>query len=171
MAEKFRSFYINHVPHQQYTHANSLASLAASLALLVRATKKVLIQSLDLYCPKFTLEDSGIPRENLQVKEVLETSTDPEPRDLRFSFIGYVLYGILTDDPKKAVAIRRKTSKFYYNAITRTLYRRSHDGTLLRCLSHKEAQEALKEAHDGCVELTNSDPNLGTDLLLAEDDL
>jgi len=58
------------------------------------------------------------------------------------------LYDIFPDDPKEATAIRRKAPKFYYNAITRTLYRRSHDGVLLHCLSHKEAQEMLKEAHD-----------------------
>jgi len=34
-----------------------------------------------LYCPKFALEDSGTLRRDLQVKEVLETSIDPEPRD------------------------------------------------------------------------------------------
>jgi len=59
------------------------------------------------------------------------------------------LYGILPDDPKEAAAIKRKAPKFYYNTVTRTLYRRSHDGILLRYLSHKEAQEILKEAHDG----------------------
>jgi len=55
----------------------------------------------------------------------------------------------LSDDPKEAAAIRRKAPRFYYNAIMQTLYRRSYDGILLRGLSHKEAQEALKEAHDG----------------------
>jgi len=55
----------------------------------------------------------------------------------------------LLDDYKEAAAIRRKASKFYYNEITRTLYHRLHDGILLRCLSHKQALEALKEAHDG----------------------
>jgi len=28
------------------------------------------------------------------------------------------LYGILSDDPKEVAAIRRKASRFYYNAIT-----------------------------------------------------
>jgi len=59
------------------------------------------------------------------------------------------LYDILPDDPKEVAAIRRKAPKFYYNAITRTLYRLSHDGILLRCLSQNEAQEILKKAHDG----------------------
>ena len=38
MTEKFKNFYINHVPHQQNTHADALASLTTSLALLARAT-------------------------------------------------------------------------------------------------------------------------------------
>ena len=80
---------------------------------------------------------------------MLESSAGPEPRDWRFPYIDYVLYGILPEDTKEAAAIRRKAPKFYYNAITRTLYRRSHDDILLRCLSPKEAQEVLKEAHDG----------------------
>ena len=82
-------------------------------------------------------------------QEALETSTGPELQDWRFPYMDYALYVILPDDPKEVVAIRRKALKFYYNAITRKLYRRSHDGILLRCLSQKEAREVLKEAHDG----------------------
>jgi len=104
--------------------------------------EKVLINSHDLYCPRFAFEDNQKPTGDLHIKEALETSTGLELRDWRFSYIDYALYDILPDD-------RRKASKFYYNAITRTLYRRSHDGILLHCLSHEEAHEALKEAHDG----------------------
>ena len=53
MAERFRNFYIEHVPLQQNTHADALASLTASLALLVGVAEKVLVYSHDLYCPKF----------------------------------------------------------------------------------------------------------------------
>jgi len=74
MAEKFKSLYIDHIPHQQNAHA--LASLATSLALSAGATEKVLVQSYDLYCLKFAFEDW-----NIQVKEVLETSTGSESRD------------------------------------------------------------------------------------------
>jgi len=58
MAEKFKSFYINHVSRQQNAHADALASLAASLALPARATEKVLVHSHNMYCPKFALEDN-----------------------------------------------------------------------------------------------------------------
>jgi len=54
-----------------------LASLVASLALPAGTIEKVLIHSI----PKFALEDSGTPRRDLQVKEVLETLTDSEPSD------------------------------------------------------------------------------------------
>ena len=81
MAEKFKSFYIDHVPCQQNVHADVLASLAASLAFLIGAAERVLIYSRDLYCCKFALEDGKTPRGDLQVKEVLEISTSLEPGD------------------------------------------------------------------------------------------
>ena len=81
MAEKFKSFYIDHVLHQQNAHADALTSFATSLALLAGAEERDLVYSRDLdYC-KFTIEDSKTPRGDFQVKEVLETSTSLEPRD------------------------------------------------------------------------------------------
>ena len=130
-------------------HVDALAFLAASLALPAGVTEKVLVYSHDLYCLKFALEDSKTPRRDLQVKEVLETLTSLELRDWRFSYIDYVFYNILPDDPKEAATIRRKAPRFYYNTITRILYCRSYDEILLHCLSYKEAQKALREAHDG----------------------
>jgi len=161
MAEKFRNFYIDHVPRQQNVHADALASHATSLALSGRAAEKILIYSHDLYCLKLVLEDDQTPTGDLQVKKALETSAGLEFRDWRFPYIDYALYSILPDDPKKAATIRRKVPKFYYNAITRTLYRRPHDRILLRCLSHKEVQEALKEAHDGMRRAYQPGPKLG----------
>ena len=117
--------------------------------ILYERTEKVLVHCHDLYSPKFALENSETPRRDLQVKEVLETSTDPELRNWWFSFIDFILYSILPDDPKDAAAIKRKTLWFYYNTITRTLYHWSYDGILLCGLSHKEAHEALRETHDG----------------------
>jgi len=160
MTERFRNFCIDYVPHQQNAHADALASLAASLALPVGATEKVFVYNHDLYCPKLALENDQISEGNLQVKKTLETSAGPELRDLRFSYIDYTLYDILPNDPKEAAAIKKKALKFYYNAITKTLYRRSHDGILLLCLSHKEAHETLKEAHDGMCGAHQLDPKL-----------
>ena len=131
MEEKFENFYIDHVTRQQNTHVDILTSLTTSLALPIRATEKVLVYSHNFYYYKFTLEDSRTPRGDLQVKEVLEISTSLDPRDGRFPYIDFVLYGILPDNPKETAAIRRKAFRFYDNAIMQTLYRRSYDGILL----------------------------------------
>jgi len=71
MAEKFENFYIDHVPQQQNAHADGLTSLAASLALPIRATERVLVHSSDLYCCKFILEDSRTPRGDFKLKRFL----------------------------------------------------------------------------------------------------
>ena len=81
MAEDFKSFYINHIPHQQNAHADALVSLAASLALPAGATEKVLVYNHDLNCPKFALEDNQTSERGLQIKEVLETPTGLKLKD------------------------------------------------------------------------------------------
>ena len=81
MAERFRNFYIDHVPRQQNAHADALASLATFFPHPSRAAEKVLIYSHDLYCLKLILEDDQTPIGNLQVKEALEISVGPELRD------------------------------------------------------------------------------------------
>ena len=43
----------------------------------------------------------------------------------------------------------------------RTLYRRSHDGILLRYLLYEETQDALKEAHDDTCAARQPGPKLG----------
>ena len=115
MAERFRNFYIDHVPRQQNAHADVLASLAASLSLSAGVVDH------DLYCPRTAFEDYQKLTGDCQAKEALETSTGLELRDWRFPYIDYALY-ISPNDPKEAAAIRRKDPKFYYNAIIRTMY-------------------------------------------------
>jgi len=110
MAERFRNFYIDHVPPQQNAHADALASLAASLALPAGAAEKVFVYSHDLYYLRFAFEDNQKLTRDIQVKETLETSAGPELRNCRFPYIDYALYRIFPDDPKEAAAIRRKVS-------------------------------------------------------------
>jgi len=84
----------------------------------------------------------------LRTKEVYNTSTDLEPRDWRFPLNDYALHGLLPDDPKESASIRWRSLRFYYDPTLKTLYHRSYDVILLRCLSNLEAQKVLKEAHD-----------------------
>jgi len=106
-----------------------LAALAATLALPIDTTYHFMVVTRRLVCPKHVLETN----------EVHVTSIGFEARDWRFSLIDYALHDILSDDPKKAASIRRRSLRFYYDPLVKTLYRRSYDGILLRCLSNSEA--------------------------------
>ena len=139
MANSFDGFYIGHVSRSQNTKADTLAALAAMLALPIDITYHFTVATRHLVGPKHVLK----------TKEVHSISTDFKPRDWRFPLIDYALHGLLLDDPKEAASIRRRSLRFYYEPALKTLYRRSYDGVLLRCLSNSEAQEVLKEAHDG----------------------
>jgi len=67
MAERFKNFYIDHVPCQQNAHADAL-TLAASLALPARIVEKILVYSHDLYCLRIAFEDHQKPTGDCQVK-------------------------------------------------------------------------------------------------------
>jgi len=163
MAERFENFYIDHVPRQQNAHADALASLATSLALLARVVEKILIYNHDLYCPGVTFEDRQKLTEDCQAKEVLETSAGPEPRDWRFLYIDYALYGILPDDPKEAAAIRRKTPKFYYNAIREYCTADRMTGSSSTAYHKRRHRKYSKKCMMVCAELISLVQSLGID--------
>ena len=101
----------------------------------------------------------------LRTREVYNISTDLKPRDWRFTFIDYALHGLLPDNLKESTSIRRRSLRFYYDPTLKTLYHRSYDGVLLRCLSNSEAHEVLKEAHEAYAELISQVQNLETDCI------
>ncbi|XP_019070247.1 uncharacterized protein [Solanum lycopersicum] len=67
--------------------------------------------------------------------------------DWRQPIIDYLCYGILPENPRKRTDIRRRAPRFLY--YKDTLYRKSFEGMLLRCLGEEEAIQALQEAHSG----------------------
>ena len=82
---------------------------------------------------------------------------------MAITYIDYALYDILPDDPKEVAAIRRKAYKFYYNAITRTLYRRSQDGTSSAVCHKRRHRKYSKKRMMACVELISPIRSLGID--------
>ena len=67
---------------------------------------------------------------------------------------------LLPNDPREAASVRRRSTRFYYNVVVKKLYRRPYDGILLCCLSNSEAQEVIKEDHDGICGAHHSGPKL-----------
>ena len=62
-------------------------------------------------------------------------------QDWRYPFIDFIQYGILPDDLKEKVSIRRRAPRFHYDPQTKTLYRKSYDGVLLR--TDQEAEKVF----------------------------
>jgi len=163
MAERFRNFFIDHIPRQQNAHADALASLAASLALPTGVVEKILVYSHDLYCLRFVFEDHQKPTGDCQVKEALETSTGPELKDWRFSYIDYALYGICPEDPKEAAAIRRKAPK---STIMRSREHYTADrimGSSSTACHRRRHMKYSKKRMTACMELTSLARSLGID--------
>ncbi|XP_059638920.1 uncharacterized protein LOC132281211 [Cornus florida] len=60
-------------------------------------------------------------------------------------FIEFFSYGTLPDDKQTVARIKRKSERFMLRK--GDLFRRTLNGTYFRCLSHSDAMEALKKAH------------------------
>ena len=146
MAKEFKNFYISHVPRQQNAHADALASLAASLALLAGETEEVLVHNCDLYYLKFAIEDSKSPKGDLQVKEVLETSTSPD--SLTSSYTAYCL----------TILKRRLQSK---GKLLSSITMRLREHYIVDCMmeSYSAAFQTKRQLTMVRVGLTNLDPN------------
>ncbi|XP_070045945.1 uncharacterized protein [Nicotiana tomentosiformis] len=64
----------------------------------------------------------------------------------------------LLENPRRRTEIRHRAPRFLY--YKDTLYRRSFEGVLLRCLGEEEALQAFQEAHFGVCGSHQSGPNL-----------
>ena len=64
---------------------------------------------------------------------------------LSLSNTGY--YQMTRTKEKVSISIRRRVSRFHYDPQTKTLYRKSYDGVLLRCLSDQDAEKVIQETH------------------------
>ena len=78
--------------------------------------------------------------------------------DWRQPIIDYLCYRILPENPRRRIDIRRLAPRFLY--YKDTLYRRSFEGMLLRCLGEEETIQALQEAHSGVCGSHQSGPKL-----------
>ncbi|XP_024196030.1 uncharacterized protein LOC112199214 [Rosa chinensis] len=129
---------LTHVPRKENQTAEALANLAATLAL---SEDEIIHLPI---CQRWVVPTiSELWHEYSNVVSVYEIDVD----DWRYPLIDYLERNKLSDDPKQRLDIRRRVSRFFY--YKETLYRRSFDGLLLRCLGKEEAAKAMEEAHSG----------------------
>ncbi|KAM1205320.1 hypothetical protein ACFX2G_006237 [Malus domestica] len=104
-----------------------------------------------------------VPRKENQMADALanlaSSMTLGEDEDTNVPpLINYLEHGMLPDDPKHRSEVRRRAHRFlYYKG---TLYWRSFEGVLLRCLGEEEVNQAMEEAHSGICGAHQSGPKL-----------
>ncbi|XP_070030878.1 uncharacterized protein [Nicotiana tomentosiformis] len=124
---------IQYVSRKENKKADSLAALASSLTLSDQAQVTV--------CQKWVLPPPNeVEGEGNELKHLVAVS-EAEKEEWRQPIIDYLSYGILPENPRRRTKIRRCAPRFLY--YKDTLYRRSFEGVLLRCLGEEEALQAL----------------------------
>ncbi|XP_070056752.1 uncharacterized protein [Nicotiana tomentosiformis] len=131
---------IQHVPRKENKKVDALAALASSLILPNQVQVTI--------CQKWivTLPNESESGEN--ELEHLVAVSEAEKEEWIHPIIDYLSYGILPENPRRRNEIRHRAPRFLYYKYT--LYRRSFEGVLLRCLGEDEAVQALQEAHSRC---------------------
>ncbi|XP_070008219.1 uncharacterized protein [Nicotiana sylvestris] len=137
---------IQHVPRKENKKADVLASLASSLPLPVTVCKKWVVPPPN--------EAEGEENELKHLVAIFEV----EKEEWLHPIIDYLCYGILLENSRRRTKIRRRAPRFLYDKDT--LYKRSFEGVLLRCLGEEKALQALQEAHYGVCGSHHSGPKL-----------
>jgi len=125
---------IQHVPRKENKRADALAALASTLSLLD--------QTQVVVCQRWVVPPPNDYEEEESEVEHLASVLEVEIEDWRQPLIDYLCYGILPENPRRKTEIRRRAPRFLY--YKDTLYRRSFDGVLLRCLGADESYQALQ---------------------------
>ncbi|KAL0283178.1 UNVERIFIED_CONTAM: hypothetical protein Sangu_2907400 [Sesamum angustifolium] len=147
-----RDVELEHLQRKDNKQADALAKLASTLSMTDKEARIPIYKSW-VIPPIFSDdEDDMFQEEENHVTEVFEV----EEEDWRQPLIDQLKYGKLPNDLRRRIDTRRRATRFlYYKG---TLYRRSFDGILLRCLSDKESP-SYEEALLGFVVLTNRAQN------------
>ncbi|XP_070056470.1 uncharacterized protein [Nicotiana tomentosiformis] len=119
---------IQHVLRKENKKADTLAALASSLTLPDRAQVTI--------CQKWVVPPPNEGESEQNELEHLVAISEIEKEEWRQPIIDYLSYGILPENPRRRIEIRRRAPRFLY--CKDTLYRRSFEGVLLRCLGEDE---------------------------------
>ncbi|KAK2984212.1 hypothetical protein RJ640_006671 [Escallonia rubra] len=136
--------------------ADALASLAASLGLSKNEEMTITVGARRILQPydKVSVD--------VQTDEALTTSERVAGQDNQLDwcqpFMEYLQHGRLPDDRAKRVEVRRRSVQFVM--WKNTLYKRSMDGMLLKCIAKDEVEEVMKEVHSGTCGAHQSGPKL-----------
>ncbi|KAM2415787.1 hypothetical protein ACFX1X_002106 [Malus domestica] len=149
LLQRFEAVTLRHVPRKENQMADALANLTSSMTLGEDEATNVPV------CQRWVIPlVTEIVLSDTNVISILPVNVE----EWRQPLINYLEHGMLPDDPKHRTEVRRRAHRFlYYKG---TLYRRSFEGVLLRCLGEEEANQAMEEAHSGICGAHQSGPKL-----------
>ncbi|KAG9453311.1 hypothetical protein H6P81_006215 [Aristolochia fimbriata] len=141
---------LGHVPRARNSQADALAGIAASLAHFEARPERIPI------CERWVVPTLEKFSEEEEINLVSVYAIEEE--DWRQQFLDYLEHKKFPEELKARVYVRRVAPKFCL--FNNTLYRRSYDGILLRCVSKEEGQAILAEAHGGICGAHQAGPKL-----------
>ncbi|KAM6562749.1 hypothetical protein CsatB_022747 [Cannabis sativa] len=140
---QFQDITLNRIPRSKNGKADALANLAASLTLPEERDIQITIGE------RHVLSQSTERVEEENTINLITFLDSANENDWRQPIKDYIQKRVLLEDLKKRVDVRRRAPQFV--VFNDTLYKRSFDGILLRCLSVEEATHALQETHADAI--------------------
>ncbi|XP_015162526.1 uncharacterized protein [Solanum tuberosum] len=141
---------LQHVRRMENKKVDALIALASTLTLPDQTQVTI--------CQRWIVPPSHEEEYIENELEHLISISEAVKEDWRQPIIDYMCYGILPEKTRRRTDIRRRAPRFLY--YKDTLYRRSFEDVLLRCLGEEEAIQALQEAHSGVCGSHQSGSNL-----------
>ena len=132
---KFEFFHLSHIPRSGSTYADSLATLATSLAQDL--PRVILVEDLCTPTP--------IKRDLLQVHQIKLGPSWMDP------ILLFLEKDILPEEKLEAEKVRRKTPRFWLSK-DKKLYKRYFSGPYLLCVHPETSELLLEELHEGICE-------------------
>ncbi|KAI5316649.1 hypothetical protein L3X38_036356 [Prunus dulcis] len=159
LISQFQDIHVSHIPRSENDKADALANLAASLTLPSERDIQVTVGERYLLSPAIERIEEVVDSNVITSSECEE---EPDDLEWRHPIIEYLLLEKLPNDSRKKAEVRRRATRFLY--LNGTLYKRSFDGMLLRCLSKQDATKALHDTHAGTCGAHQAGPKLSNQL-------
>ncbi|KAG9458863.1 hypothetical protein H6P81_003371 [Aristolochia fimbriata] len=150
LLQKISNVTLGHVPRADNSQADALAGIAASLTQFDSRPERIPI------CERWVVSTLEKFSEEEEINLVSVYAIEEE--DWRQQFLDYLEHKKLPEELKARSYVQRVAPKFCL--FNNTLYRRSYDCILLRCVSKEEGQALLSEAHGGICGAHQAGPKL-----------
>ncbi|KAI5338762.1 hypothetical protein L3X38_018034 [Prunus dulcis] len=155
----FQDIRVSHILRSENDKADALANLAAYLTLPGERDIQITVGERYLLPPAIERIEEVVDSNVITASKCEE---EPNDLDWRHPIIEYLQHGKLPNNSRKKAEVRRRATRFMYP--NDTLYKRSFDGMLLRCLSKQDATKALHDTHASTWDAHQVGPKLSNHL-------